>query len=43
MSGNPEAASILAALRATRTSARERQSAMERNIRWVLGVHAEYS
>jgi hypothetical protein len=38
MSGNQEAASILAALRATRTSARERQSAMERTIRWGGGA-----
>ncbi len=38
MAANPEAASILQALRATRTSARDRQSAMERNIRSVLGA-----
>ena len=33
MSGSPETAAILDMLRATRTSARDRQSAMERTIR----------
>ena len=33
MSGAPDTAAILAALRATRTSARDRQTAMERSIR----------
>lgn len=33
MAGSPDTSAILAALRATRTSARDRQTAMERSIR----------
>jgi pre-mRNA-splicing helicase BRR2 len=33
MAGNPDLVRILDQLRATRTSAKERQNAMERNIR----------
>ena len=35
MAANPDTVRILDQLRATRTSAKERQNAMERNIRWV--------
>lgn len=45
MAADPEGAPILEALRATRTTARERQTAMERQargLRFVLGVAASF-